>query len=265
MSTWLQTYPGLTFGIAALGLCLGSFLNVVIYRWPLGISVVRPRSRCPRCEQMIHAWDNIPVLSYLFLRGRCRHCGAPISLRYPLVELLGGAALVGAALVSASPAAAAVRAVFLLAMIAVFFIDLDHRLIPDEISLGGIVAGILVSPLIGVPRLESLIGIAVGAGGFFLIALFYRRLRGITGMGGGDIKLAGTLGAFLGWKGVLLTILLGSFAGSAVGVGMIAAGKGNGKMALPFGTFLAAAGALVILFGARFWDWYLRVTVPGAP
>jgi leader peptidase (prepilin peptidase)/N-methyltransferase len=254
---WIKDVPGLWIGLALLGLALGSFLNVVIYRLPLGLSVVRPRSHCPACQAQIRAGDNIPLLSYLLLRGRCRRCGAAISARYPLVELLGLVSVLAASVASATPWAAAARAAFLLAMVAVFFIDLDHRIIPDEISLGGAVAGLLVAPVLDLPRLQALIGVLAGAGGLLLVALAYRQLRGVSGMGGGDIKLAAAIGAFVGWQGLLLTLVIGSFVGSAVGIALLLRGRATGKSALPFGCFLAPAAAVALLLGPRLWAWYL--------
>jgi len=254
---WIKDVPGLWIGLALLGLALGSFLNVVIYRLPLGLSVVRPRSHCPACQAQIRAGDNIPLLSHLLLRGRCRRCGAAISARYPLVELLGLVSVLAASFLSATPWAAAARAAFLLAMIVVFFVDLDHRIIPDEISLGGAVAGLLVAPLLDLPRLQALIGAVAGAGGLLLVALAYRKLRGVSGMGGGDIKLAAAIGAFTGWQGLLLTLVIGSFVGSAVGIALLLRGRATGKSALPFGCFLAPAAAVALLLGPRLWAWYL--------
>lgn len=250
--------PSVLVLAAVMGLAIGSFLNVVIYRLPRGISIVTPRSRCPRCSQPIRFYDNIPLLSFALLRGGCRACKTPIPWRYPLVEFLGLASVMAAALLSPTPAAAAVRAAFLLAMIAVFFIDLDHRIIPDEISIGGIVIGLLLAPTLGIGRVPALIGAVAGAGGLLLIAFAYQKLRGLTGMGGGDIKLAGAIGAFLGWPGLLLTLVIGSFLGSAVGIGLLLRGRATAKSALPFGCFLAPAAALVLLAGRAIWTWYIR-------
>ena len=261
---WVGAVPGGWILIALLGLCLGSFLNVVIHRLPLGISLVRPRSRCTACRAPIAAYDNIPILSWLLLGGRCRRCGAPISIRYPIVEAIGAVCLVAAAAVSPGPAAAAVRAVFLLAMVAVTLIDYEHRIIPDEISLGGIPLGFVACTLIGVSRLDSIIGAIVGAGGLLAVAQLYSAVRKVEGMGGGDIKLAGMLGAFLGWKGVLLTILAGSLLGSVIGIVLMTSGRGTGKTALPFGTFLAPAAAAVLILGPRIWAWYAALLHPSS-
>ena len=259
---WLNAIPAGWIFLAALGLCLGSFLNVVIYRLPIGLSIVRPRSRCPRCGCAIAPYDNVPLVSYLVLRGRCRNCASPIPVRYPAVEATGALCLIAAALVSTGPAGAGIRAAFLLALLAITWIDLDHRIIPNEISIPGIAAGLALSPWIGVPRIEGLIGAAAGAGALLGVAVAYRAIRKIDGMGGGDIKLAAMLGAFLGWKGILLTIVLGSLFGSIVGLSLIAARRGSGKTALPFGTFLAPAAAIVLLVGPRVWTWYAGLMHP---
>ncbi len=253
---WTSIAPWVLPVIGAVGLCLGSFLNVVIHRLPRGESIVRPRSRCPRCRKAIAAFDNIPVLSYLLLRGRCRHCAEPISWRYPAVELASSAIALCSALLSAGPLQALVQMAFLLTMFTIALIDLDHRIIPDEISLPGTVLGVLVCPALGISRWEGIVGAAAGFGFLFLVATAYRRLRGIEGMGGGDLKLAGMLGAFLGWKGLVLTLVLGSLVGAVVGIGLIAARRGGGRTALPYGTFLAPAAGVVALAGARLWSWY---------
>jgi leader peptidase (prepilin peptidase) / N-methyltransferase len=259
---WIDMIPGGWPFLVAFGLCLGSFLNVVIHRLPLGLSLVRPRSRCPKCGNAIAPYDNIPLLSYVLLRGRCRRCRVPIPIRYPAVEAAGALCLIVAALVSTGPAGAGVRGAFLLALLAITWIDLDHRIIPNEISIPGIAAGLLLSPLIGVPRLEGVIGAVIGAGALLGVALAYRAIRGIEGMGGGDVKLAAMLGAFLGWKGILLTIIMGSLFGSAAGIALILAKRGSGKTALPFGTFLAPAAAIVLIVGPRIWVWYLGLFHP---
>ena len=259
--TWHLPAPPVTAVLLALGLCLGSFLNVVIHRLPLGLSLIRPRSRCPRCRTPIAPRDNVPVLSYLLLRGRCRSCRARISIRYPVVELLGAGCVWGAACASSSTAGSVIRAGFLLAMLAVTWIDFDYRIIPDIISLPGIALGLAVGPWIGTGRLDSLIGAAVGAGALLGAGTLYRWLRGVSGMGLGDVKLGGMLGAFLGWTGALLTILIGSFLGSIVGIALVLSRRGTGKTALPFGSFLAPAAAIVLLVGPALWDWYIRLVL----
>jgi leader peptidase (prepilin peptidase) / N-methyltransferase len=254
--------PGIWLLLTLLGLCLGSFLNVVIYRLPRDLSLWRPGSRCPGCGKPIAPYDNIPVLSFLLLRGRCRKCGIAISPRYPAVELLGAVCVLAGALFSDGLLPAAVRSLFLLAMVAITLIDLDHRIIPDEISLSGVVLGLILCPAVGVPRLDGLIGAAVGAGALLGVALAYRALRHAAGMGMGDVKLAAMLGAFLGWKGVFLTILLGSLLGSVLGIALLASRRATGRTALPYGTFLAPAAGVVLLAGPRIWAWYLGLFHP---
>lgn len=250
--------------LALLGLCLGSFLNVVISRLPAGGSLLRPPSSCPACGARIAARDNVPLVGYALLGGRCRRCRARIPLRYPVVEAFGGAAVLVAAAGSSGPAEAAARAAFLLAMAAVAWIDLDHRIIPDEISLPGTAVGLLLCPLLGFSRLDGLIGAVAGAGALLAVARGYKAARGIEGMGMGDVKLAAMIGAFLGWRGILLTLILGSLMGAAVGAALLLGGRANSRTELPYGTFLAPAGALVLLAGPRIWAWYADLLAGGA-
>jgi leader peptidase (prepilin peptidase)/N-methyltransferase len=253
---WLPGTPLVWGFLIALGLCLGSFLNVVIYRLPLGQSLIRPGSHCPLCNHRIAPYDNVPVLSFLLLRGRCRHCKGGISFRYPAVEIVAAACVLLGVLSSASLIGAVARSLFLLSMLAVTLIDLDHRIIPDEISLPGIVLGILACPYLQVPRLDGVIGAVAGGGALLAVALGYRAIRGIEGMGMGDVKLAAMVGAFLGWKGVLLTLIIGSLLGSLLGIALMGLRRADGRTALPYGTFLAPAAALVLLVGPRVWAWY---------
>lgn len=261
---WLRTASALPPGawpivLAALGACLGSFLNVVIHRLPRGESLIRPRSRCPGCGEPVRPRDNVPVLGWLLLRGRCRDCGATIPVRYPLVELSGAVALLAALPGTSGPPEYALRALLLLGMIVVFWIDLDHRLILDVLTLPGAALGLIFSPLLGTGRLDAVVG-AVGAG----LALeglrrAWIRFRGVDGLGGGDVKLAVMLGAWLGWQGVAVTFLLGSLAGAAVGLALVARGRAAGTTALPYGVFLAPAAAIVVLWGGEIWSWYIAL------
>ena len=231
-----------------VGLAVGSFLNVVIHRVPRGESVVRPRSRCPGCGQAIRAFDNIPVLSYLLLGGRCRSCKARISPRYPLLELLTGALFLACYVrwgVSLSTLGAAL---FCALMIALAAIDIEHFLLPDRLTLPGIVLGLALSSWLEWTTLPaSVLGAGLGAG--VLLALFYVWLwvRKEEGMGLGDVKMIALIGAFLGWKGMLLCLFLSSLLGAVVGLGLMLVQGRDLKTKLPFGTFLAA-GALVTLF-----------------
>jgi leader peptidase (prepilin peptidase)/N-methyltransferase len=241
--------------VVAFGLSLGSFLNVVIHRLPRGLSLVRPRSSCPPCGHAIRPHHNVPVLGWVVLRGRCADCRAPIPLRYPAVELAGGV-LAGVAMYAFPSPAVSLSALWLLfALLAVLFIDLEHRIIPDEISLGGTALGLALSFwTIGFPA--ALLGAAAGAGGLFIVSRIYRAARGAEGMGMGDVKLAALLGAFLGLSGVVLTVLLASFLGSVLGVGLLYTRKATRTTMLPFGSFLAPAAAVVLLWGPRIWSWY---------
>jgi len=248
---WIDGY------VLFIGMCVGSFLNVCIYRLPEGSSIVRPPSACPKCGASIRWYDNIPVISYLLLRGRCRGCRAPISIRYPIVELITGLLALATWLQFGMRPATPIYFLFIAALLVITFIDIDHRIIPDIISLPGIPLGFAASFLL--PELDwmsSLIGIVAGGGILFSIAWGYHFFTGREGMGGGDIKLLAMIGAFLGWKGVFFTIMASSFIGTAVGiVMMVRAGKGM-KMALPFGPFLAIGAIVHLYFGPQIIRWY---------
>jgi leader peptidase (prepilin peptidase)/N-methyltransferase len=246
------------------GAVIGSFLNVVIYRLPAGQSIVRPRSRCPVCETPIAARDNIPLLSYLLLGGRCRSCRAPIPWRYPLVEGLSGLLCVALlATFGLTPTFFAYYA-FAAALLVVTFIDIDHQIIPDEISLPGIPIGVALSFFIhpgwpGFGPQSALIGALAGGGLLYAVAEGYRRLRGIEGMGLGDVKLLAMMGAFLGWRALPLVLLVGSVTGALVGLGlMLAQGKARDlKLAVPFGPFLVLGAYCYLFFGEDLIAWYL--------
>lgn len=259
--SWLPREPLLVLLVGFVGLCLGSFLNVVVYRLPRDLSVVKPRSRCGRCLHPVRPWDNIPVLSWILLGGKCRDCKAPISARYPMIELLGGVFALLAVFGFSRPIESFAAAWMLFALLAVFFIDLDCRIIPNEISLGGTLLGLAISPwTIGL--WEALGAAATGSTVLYLLGWVYQKTRGRPGMGLGDVKLAAMLGAILGFPGLLLTVLLASFLGSIVGLGLMAARKGDSATALPFGSFLAPAGVVALLWGRWLWDWYLGLFPP---
>ncbi len=240
-----------------LGLILGSFINVIIHRLPLRQSVVFPGSRCPACREAIRSYDNIPILSYLILRGRCRNCRVFISPRYPLIEFLMGCASFAAFTRHGFGFEYGVELAFIAAILALVFIDFDHRILPNVITLPGTVVGLLLAgPRQSITLGDSLGGALLGAGLLFLVAEVYLRLRKIEGLGMGDVKMMGMVGAFLGWKGVLLTLFLGSLLGSLVGlVIMLAQGK-DLKTALPFGTFLGVAAAITLFAGPFLITWY---------
>ena len=237
------------FAIVA-GAAIGSFLNVCIYRIAAGKSIVFPSSFCPNCEHPIRFYDNIPVVSYLVLRGRCRDCNEKISLRYPVVELI--TALLALLLFREYGLTLQFLSAFLFtcALIVIAFIDLKHQIIPDVITLPGIVLFFLLAVfLMDVPFLDSVLGILIGGGCLYLIALVYQLIRKREGMGGGDIKLLAMIGAFLGWKSLLFILLASSLLGAIVG-GSVMIYKGKDmKYAVPFGPFLSIAAVAYIFFG----------------
>ncbi len=249
--------------VAAVGLLIGSFLNVCIYRMPRNLSIVFPSSHCTSCDEPIRPWDNIPLISYLILGGRCRKCSAGISLRYPLVEALNGL-LYCALLWRYGPGwPFVIYAVFVSSLIVLTFIDLDFQIIPDEITLTGIPAGLLAGSLLlpdpfmraePLGIVSSIAGFLVGGGFFYLVAVLSR-----GGMGGGDIKLMAMVGGLMGWKAVLLTTFIGSLTGSFVGIFlMVFKGKGR-KTKVPFGPFLALGSAVTVFFAQEILLWYLSL------
>ena len=242
---------GLVFFI--VGLCVGSFLNVVIARVPERRSIVTPGSACPRCTAPIAWHDNIPLLSFALLRARCRKCGEPISWRYPAVELITGL-LFDWAFAERGLTIDLIPALLLVAgLVAITGIDLDHQLIPDAISIPGIVVGLVASAATGRPGwLSSLIGILVGGGIFLLIIVASR-----GGMGGGDMKLGAMLGAFLGWKLVLVGILVAVLAGGVLAIAVLLTRRKGRKDAIPFGPFLALGGVVSLFWGEALLAWYL--------
>jgi leader peptidase (prepilin peptidase)/N-methyltransferase len=246
-----------TVAIAALGLIVGSFLNVVIARLPQHRSLWMPGSACPTCGAAIAWHDNIPVLSYALLRGRCRACAGRISARYPLVEATTAALFLGALARFGLGPDFAIAAALLAALVAVTVIDLDHQIIPDVITLPGIVAGFLANVATGrLPWNESLLGIALGGGVFFAIIL-----ASGGGMGGGDMKLGAMLGAFLGWKLTLVALFCAVIVGGLLAVVVLASGRLGRKDPIPFGPFLAVGGAAALFWGERWLTWYLDVFV----
>lgn len=243
--------------LAALGLLVGSFLNVCIYRVPRGESIVWPASRCTGCGGNLAWYDNVPVVSWLLLRGRCRACDAAISSMYPVVELTTALLFAAGAAVYGASGLLAVRLVFGCALIVLFAIDLRLRLLPNVITLPGIAVGFVASWFLPPGWLSSLIGAAAGAGVLFAIAEAYYRVRGHDGLGMGDVKMLAMIGAFLGWPLMVLTLVFASFAGSFVGVALIASGRGNMQAALPFGTFLAVGALVAAAAGDPILTWYL--------
>jgi leader peptidase (prepilin peptidase) / N-methyltransferase len=239
------------------GALIGSFLNVCIYRIPLRKSIVWPASACPGCARELSWYENIPVVSFLALRGRCRTCATPIRWRYPIVEAVT-ALMFGAACWYYGPGVLLLsRLVFGCALIVLFAIDLEHHLLPNVITLPGIVAGFIFSFFAEPGWQASLIGIAIGGGVLWAIAETYYRIRHEDGLGMGDVKMLAMVGAFIGWKLTLVTLMAASFAGTLIGLGLIATSRGGMKSALPFGTFLALGAAVAATVGPNVLDWYL--------
>ena len=239
-----------------LGLSIGSFLNVCIYRLPRRQSLSSPPSRCPKCGRALRWYDNIPVISWTLLGGRCRACRASISMQYPLVELV--TALLFFVIVWLTPMGPLVfsRLLLVCILITLFGIDLEHQILPNSITLPGIVIGLLFS-IVAQPGLQAaLVGAVLGAGLLYGIAGAYYLVRREEGLGMGDVKMLAMIGAFLGWKAVLVTLVLSSFSGAAVGVGLIAAQRGGMRVAMPFGTFLALGALASMLAGQPLINWY---------
>ncbi len=252
--------PFLIVSAFVCGTCVGSFLNVCLYRVPLGRSVISPRSHCLSCSSQLAWYDNLPLVSYMILGGRCRTCGARFSFRYFFVEALTG--LLSVLIVYHFGLSLLGLGFFVLSaiLVVVSFIDLDHQVIPDVISLPGVVLGVLFSgfnPAVGWQ--SAMIGAALGAGILFAIAFGYQVLTGRQGMGGGDVKLLAMIGAFLGWRAVPFTLLLASFLGSVVGLGAMILQRSDTKLALPFGPFLAFGALGYVFFGESLIEWYLDV------
>lgn len=241
---------------AALGAVVGSFLNVVIHRLPKGESLAFPPSACPRCGARIRPRDNLPVVGFLLLRGRCRDCREPISWRYPLVEaLMGGLSLALWALHGPS-LLFGVHFVFLAGLVVVTFIDLDLKIIPDSLSLGGVVAGLVFAFLTPLGWKASLLGIGLGGGVLLAVAGGYYLLTRREGMGLGDVKLLAAIGAFLGWEAVLFTVFVSSLVGSALGLALTARRGSGMKLEVPFGPFLALGAAAWVFAGPPLVEWY---------
>lgn len=238
--------------IFTIGAVIGSFLNVCIYRLPAQQSVIVPGSYCPHCNTPVRFYDNIPILSYLLLRGRCRACGGSISIQYISVEILNSLGYVFIAWRFGLSAESLLYAILFSSLLVASIIDLRHKIIPDVITIPGIVMGIIASAFILPPGIKgSLSGAILGGSIFFIVAVASR-----GGMGGGDIKLIAMIGSFLGWIDVLITIILSSFIGSVVGISMmIFLGKGR-KYPVPFGPFLAIGGIISLFFNREIIEWY---------
>ncbi|MGH9315802.1 MAG: prepilin peptidase [Thermoanaerobaculia bacterium] len=246
--------PTGAFGLVSaglFGLLVGSFVNVLVHRLPRDESVVSPASHCPACGAPIRPRDNIPVLSWILLAGRCRTCRAPIPARYPALELANAVLWVLVAWRARQWPEFAGGVWLASSCLALAVIDAEFQILPNEITLTGLGAGIALSFFSGTPTLlSSLAGALLGGGGLFLVAFLYQKIAGHEGMGLGDVKMLAMVGAFLGPSGVLVTVLLASLSGSVVGLALLATGRGDRKMRLPFGVFLAVGAVAALFFGS---------------
>lgn len=259
------------------GACIGSFLNVCIYRIPLDESIVMPRSHCPHCDRLIAWYDNIPILSWFVLGARCRHCRKPISPRYVLVETLVAFLFTMVWLQYGLSIYTPVYWIVIAGLVVATFVDFEHYIIPDRISLGGIALGLLLSFIL--PELhsfntlfsqtshwqglaQSAIGVASGAGTLWLVAIIGRMIFKKDAMGLGDVKLLGAIGAFLGWRAVVFTIVISSFVGSIVGITLIIFGGREWQSKIPYGPYIALAAILWIFFGPDLWNAYIEFMTP---
>lgn len=265
----------------AIGALIGSFLNVVIHRIPREQSIVLPSSKCPKCRAEIKPYDNIPVISYLILRGRCRSCGVSISPRYPAVEALTGLLFAAVTWHDGLSYALAFDLAFVAAMIALIFIDAEHMILPNVITYPGVLFALLTRlllpylvspahfddlpqllalfpklPLWAVSLMGAAIGALIGGGSLWLMGFLWEKLRGIEAMGFGDVKMMLMVGAFLGWRLTLLTIMMGALSGSIAGIAMMYKRERNLQMMLPFGIFLGIGAIISFLVGSRIIAWY---------
>jgi leader peptidase (prepilin peptidase)/N-methyltransferase len=266
-----------------LGLIVGSFLNVCIYRIPRGESVAFPGSHCPNCGKPVRFYDNVPVISYFLLRGKCRDCKSGISPQYPLVEVLSALAFFGCGLEWNFSSPTFVNSLFLSIIIILVFTDYHQRILPNILTLPGIVVGILLSPFQAssvyadplssglaqllrpenpqtlLPWTGSLLGVIIGGGPLLLIGFAYEKIRNRQGLGMGDVKMMAMVGAFLGWPLALLTIFAASLFGTCVGVFLVLFRKMNLQTKLAFGVFLGIGSAIALFYGLPFLYWYLRI------
>ena len=243
--------------LALAGLCIGSFLNVCIHRLPLKQSVVHPRSRCPDCGYALRWYDNVPVVSYALLRGRCRSCSRPISLQYPIVELVTAVIFVMHWYAFGPTIMLPVRLIFACALIVLFLIDLEHQILPDVITLPGIILGVVGSFFLPPGPVMSLLGVVAGGGLLWGIAELWYRLRKVDAMGFGDVKMLAMVGAWLGLKMVLVTFVLASMLGGLIGVVLIGSRRADMATRVPFGTMLAVGALVASMYGDALLDWYL--------
>jgi leader peptidase (prepilin peptidase)/N-methyltransferase len=267
--------------IGVLGAIIGSFLNVVIYRLPREQSIVFPNSACPSCRTPLRVYDNIPILSFMFLGGKCRACRKPISLRYPIVESLTAALFVAVTMHDGTSFVLPFDLAFVAALIALVFIDAEHMILPNAITYPGIIFAIITrvavpylaapsqlddlpglllrfpnSPVWGVSLIGAAIGALLGGGSLWLMGFLWEKLRGVEAMGLGDVKMMFMVGAYLGWRLAILTIFIGVFSGSLAGIAVMFRRGRNLQMMLPFGIFLGLGAIASLLIGHRIVEWY---------
>lgn len=268
---FLEIY--ITALVFLFGACWGSFLNVCIYRIPEELSVIHPSSRCPHCLTPIAWYDNIPILGWLKLRGKCRSCQAPISPRYMLVELLTAVLFLLVWMTYGLQLKSVIYCFVIFGLLLATFIDFDYMIIPDRVSIGGMWMGPVFSML--VPALHgelswllglksSLIGMAAGFGSLWLVSKIGAAIFKKDAMGFGDVKLLGAIGAFMGWHAVLFVIMASSLLGSVVGIGLIATGRSEASGRIPYGPYIALAAVIWLLGGYEIWDWYIGL-ITGQP
>ena len=252
-----------------IGTVIGSFLNVCIYRLPREKSIISPGSACPECGAPVRWYQNIPLFSWILLRGKCANCGTGISVRYPFVELVSGVIVLIAWLYFGPSLGFAIAAPFALARLVLFFTDYDLKLLPDAITLTGFVTGMAVAwwnPFLEGQGLEriwwALVGACLGSGFLWATGAIYGRLRGVEAMGMGDVKMMALVGAFTGWQGVLFTIFGASVVGAVVGVALVPLRGRSMQDTLPFGCFLAPAAVMAMLYARDLIAWYLRMVLP---
>jgi leader peptidase (prepilin peptidase)/N-methyltransferase len=254
---------GLAFVVAAgvFGLFVGSFLNACIYRLPLGRTVLWGRSHCPHCNRQIRSWENVPIVSWLALRGRCAGCSAPIGIQYPLVELVTGALFAGAAWLYGPTWLLVPRLLFVCAMVVLFMIDLQHRILPNVITLPGIVVGLAFSLFLPPGLRDAVIGAAACSLLLFAMGEAVSRVLGKEALGFGDVKMIAMMGAFLGWQLTLVSLFMASFLGSVIGIGLVVLTR-NRDYEIPLGSFLALGALASAAVGQPLLDWYVGRMFP---
>jgi leader peptidase (prepilin peptidase)/N-methyltransferase len=244
--------------LGVFGLLLGSFLNVCISRLPAGESVVSPRSRCPSCRTLIQWYDNVPVLSYLILSGKCRKCGLPISARYPAIEIATAVGFVLQGVIfETRPELLVSRLILTALLITLFGTDLETQRLPNVLTYSGIVIGLAFSAINPPGPVDCVLGAALGAGVLLFIRWIWKVVKGVDAMGLGDVKMLAMVGAFLGWRQVIVVLFLGSVAGAVIGVTLAIVGGRSMQTRLPFGTFLALGAFAASLVGEDLVRWYV--------